>query len=102
MKLKLNDTVKVLSGRDKGKTGEIRRILPQTAQVVVAGIGVVKKHTKPSAKSPQGGILEIEKPINAAKVAFVCPNCKHASRLGYQMNGETKERLCRHCGKAVK
>lgn len=102
MKLKKNDKVIVLSGRDKGKTGEVREVFPQISRVLVEGVGVVKRHTKPSSKNPQGGILEIEKPLDASKVALVCPNCKQPSRIGYQINGDVKERICRKCKSVVK
>lgn len=102
MKLKRNDNVIVLSGRDKGKTGEIREVRPAANQVLVEGVGVVKRHTKPSSKHPKGGILEIEKPVHASKVALVCPSCKKPTRIGYQINGDVKERMCRKCKAVVK
>ena len=102
MKLKRKDNVIMLAGRDKGKTGEIVRILPATNQIVAEGLGVVKRHTKPSNKVPRGGILEIAKPISASKVALVCPNCKQPTRIGYEINGENKERICRKCKAVVR
>ena len=102
MKLKRKDNVIMLAGRDKGKTGEIVRILPATNQIVAEGLGVVKRHTKPSNKVPRGGILEIAKPINVSKVALVCPNCKQPTRIGYEINGENKERVCRKCKAVVR
>ncbi len=101
MKLKKQDKVIVLAGRDKGKTGEVTRVLPATGMVVVAGVNIAKRHTKPSAKQPKGGILEITKPMPAGKVAFVCPSCKKPTRIGYSL-GKTKERMCRKCGNTVK
>ena len=101
MKLRKSDNVMVMAGRDKGKTGAVSRVLPSTNQVVVEGVNVVKRHTKPSNKNPRGGILEITKPLPAGKVAFVCPNCKKPTRIGYQL-GKTKERICRKCGSVVK
>lgn len=102
MKLRKNDKVTVLAGREKGKTGEITRVLPKESTVVVEGIGIIKKHVKPSDKNPRGGILEITKPIDVSKVALICPNCKKATRIGYQINGDTKERICRKCKAVVK
>ena len=101
MKLKLKDNVMVLAGRDKGKTGEITRVLPATDRVVVEGVNLVKRHTKPSNKQPRGGILEVNRPMPAAKVALVCPSCKKPTRIGYSL-GKTKQRVCRKCGEAVK
>ncbi len=101
MKLKLRDKVIMLAGRDKGKTGEVAHILPKTNQVVVEGLNVVKRHTKPSNKQPRGGILEIAKPITAGKVALVCPSCKEPTRIGYRVNGKNKDRICRKCEAVV-
>ncbi len=102
MKLRRKDTVMMLAGRDKGKTGEIERILPQTNQVIATGLGVVKRHTKPSSSIPRGGILDITKPVSAAKVALVCPACKLPTRIGYNINGDNKERICRKCQAVIR
>lgn len=102
MKLKKGDKVMVLAGRDRGKTGEIDRMVPRAAKAVVSGVNLVKRHTKPSSKQPRGGILEITMPIAISKVAFICPNCKQPTRIGYQIKGKSKERICRKCKAIVK
>lgn len=102
MKLKKTDKVMVMAGRDKGKTGEITRIIPTDGQVVVEGVNVIKKHQKPTQKQPRGGIIEITKPVPAGKVALVCPNCKKPTRVGYEVKGEHKERICRKCKGVIK
>ncbi len=102
MKLRKADKVVVLAGRDKGKQGEVLRVFPQTAGVIVEGINIVKRHTKPGGKNPRGGILEIAKPISTAKVALVCPSCKKPTRVGYEIKNDTKERVCRKCGQVVR
>jgi large subunit ribosomal protein L24 len=101
MKLKKKDNVMVMAGRDRGKTGEVTRVLPAIDQVVVEGVNIVKRHTKPSNKHPRGGILEITKPLPAGKVALICPSCKKPTRIGYQV-GKTKERICKKCKDVVK
>lgn len=101
MKLRKGDTVVMTIGRDKGKTGKIEAVLPKTAQVVVDGLGVVKRHTKPSNKQPRGGILEITKPVAASKVALMCPSCKQPTRVGYLIKKDNKERICRKCQAVV-
>jgi large subunit ribosomal protein L24 len=100
MKLKLKDNVIVLAGKDKGKTGAITRVLPAKNQVVVEGLNIVKRHTKPSNKQPRGGILEIAYPLPVGKVALVCGSCKKPTRVGYQV-GKTKERICKKCQSTV-
>lgn len=102
MKLRKGDKVQMTVGRDKGKTGAIIRVFPATAQVLVENIGVVKKHTKPGGKNPRGGILDIAKPVSAAKVALICPSCNKPTRIGYQINKTVKERVCRKCNATVK
>lgn len=103
MKLRLKDKVVVLAGRDKGKDGAITHILPSSGAVVVDGLNIAKRHTKPSNKHPRGGILEIAKPLPAGKVALVCPSCKKPTRIGYQINKSgTKERICRKCHGVIK
>lgn len=94
MKLKLKDKVIVISGRQKGKKGQIVAILPQKNQVVVEGINVVKKHQKPNAKHPKGGIIELTKPIDSSKVKVIDPVSGKPARIGYKINtkGE-KERI---------
>ncbi len=94
MKLRKGDTVMVLRGREKGRTGEVTAVLPQLGKVVVNGINVVKRHTKPSAKHPQGGILEKPKPIDVAKVMAVDPNTGKPGRIGYTITKDgSKERV---------
>jgi len=94
MKLHRKDKVIVIAGRDRGKTGEIVAVLPKLNQVVVEGVNVAKKHTKPNAKQPKGGILEVTKPIDAAKVMAVDPSTGRPARIGYKLgkNG-SKERI---------
>lgn len=100
MKLKKSDTVVVLAGKDKGKQGAITNVLPASSMVVVEGLNIVKRHTKPSNKQPRGGILEIAKPMPVGKVALICPNCKKPTRIGYQL-GKTKTRICKRCNQVV-
>ena len=94
MKLKREDKVIVITGKDRGKTGTISAVLPATGQVVVDGVNVVKRHTKPSQKQPRGGILEITKPIAASKVMAIDPATGKPARIGYHIreNG-VKERI---------
>jgi large subunit ribosomal protein L24 len=94
MKLRRDDQVMVIAGRDRGKTGKISRVLPSLGSVVVDGLNVVKRHTKPSSKHPQGGILEISKPITAAKLMVIDPATGTPARIGYRTAKDgTKERV---------
>lgn len=94
MKLRKDDKVVVITGRDKGKTGKVTAVLPQTGMVVVENINVVKRHTKPSNKQPRGGILDITKPIHASKVMVLDPGSGKPARIGYEIKPDgSKERI---------
>ena len=81
-KVKKGDTVKVLAGESKGSKGRIVRVIPKMNRVVVEGVNMIKKHQKPSAASPQGGIVEMEAPIHISNVALVDPSTNEATRVG--------------------
>ncbi|MGD1008376.1 MAG: 50S ribosomal protein L24 [Ignavibacteriaceae bacterium] len=85
MKIKKNDNVMVISGNSKGKTGKVLKVFPKDQRVIVEGINLRKRHTKPSQSNPQGGILEKESPINVSNVMIVDPNNNQPSRLGSQI-----------------
>ncbi len=94
MKLRLKDKVLVITGKDKGKKGEVIKVLPRENAVVVEGINVVKRHTKPTTQNPKGGIIEQIKPISASKVMVIDPKSNKPARVGYNVakNGK-KERI---------
>ncbi len=94
MKLQLKDKVIVLRGRDKGKKGEVVAVLPKLNQVVVEGVNVAKRHTKPSAKAPRGGIIEVTKPLDVAKVMALDPSSGRPARIAYKLGANgSKERV---------
>lgn len=102
MKLRKGDTVKVLSGNDKGKTGEILEVIPKTEKIVVKGINIRKKSVKPRRQGEQGGIIPSEASIHSSKVALVCPKCGKATRVGYSVEKDEKVRVCKKCGAKIK
>ena len=103
IRLKKGDTVIVLAGKYKGKTGEVIATHPRENKVTVEGINIVKKHQKPNKQYPQGGIIPITKPIWVSKVAIVEPTTKKASRIGMQLNEDgTKTRIFKTTGKEIK
>jgi len=104
-KIRLNkgDTVIVTAGKYKGKTGKIVATHPRENKVTVEGVNIVKKHQKPNKANPQGGILEITKPIWVSKVAIVDPSTKKASRIGYKIDDKgNKTRVFKSSGKEIK
>lgn len=100
--VKKGDTVKVLSGKDKGKEGTIIQASPKTGKVVIENINKVKRHTKPSQANPQGGIIVKEAPMSSSKVMLVCPACKKATRIKKTELASGKfVRACKKCGEVV-
>lgn len=104
---KKDDTVKVISGRDKGKTGRILRVDHETGRVLVEHVSMVKRHTRPNpTQQIKGGIAERESPIDASNVMIVCPGCNKAVRIGHNVDhlpgGKARRtRICRKCGNAL-
>ena len=98
-KLKKEDTVQVIAGKDKGKRGRVLKILRDKDRVVVEGANLVKKAKKKQKQSDRGGIIEIEAAIHYSNVAMVCKKCG-PTRIGYNVDGKNKTRVCRKCGEA--
>ena len=99
MNVKKGDQVEVLSGKDKGARGEVLRALPSEGKVVVEGVAIVKRHTKPNQLNQQGGIVEKPAAIDVSNGALVCPSCGKATRVGHEVNAEGKKvRVCKKCG----
>jgi large subunit ribosomal protein L24 len=96
-KIHKDDTVQVIAGKDKGKRGTVIRILPKKDAVIVSGVNIVKKAMRKKSQQDQGGIAEIEAPLNISNVAIVCKKCG-PTRIGYKIDGEKKVRVCRKCG----
>ena len=100
LKIKTGDQVVVLSGDDKGKTGEVVKSMPKEGKVVVQGVNLVKRHTKPSQTTP-GGIVTKEAPINVSNVAIVDPKSGKASKIGYKEVNGNKVRVARKSGEVI-
>ena len=98
IKIKKGDTVKILAGKDRGKTGTILRVVPKTSKVVVEGINMIKKHTRPKKSAPQGGIISLPAPMPVAKVMAICPRCQKAARSLMTIDADgNRHRTCRAC-----
>jgi len=101
MRLKKGDTVMVITGKDKGKTGKIEKILPKVNKVLVAGVNIVKKTTKPSKKNPHGGIISVNKPLTVSNLMVLCPRCNKPARVGFKMLDKNKLRICIKCKESI-
>ena len=94
-----NDTVIVISGKDKGKTGEVLKVSPKTGKVLVQGVNIVKKHQKANRSQLESAIIEKEAAINSSKVMLYCNKCKNATRISNKvLEDGTKVRVCKKCG----
>lgn len=102
MKIKKGDTVKVLAGNDKGKTGEVLEVIPKSEKIIVKGVNIRKKHVKPRKQGEEGGIIPVECPIHSSKVNVVCPKCGKAARIGYRIEKDQKVRFCKKCDTIIK
>ena len=99
--VKKGDTVQILAGKDKGKQGKIISAAPKAGKVIVEGVNKVKRHSKPSLKVPQGGIITKEMPMPACKVQLVCPACNKATRTGHKIVNGKNSRYCKKCGEVI-
>ena len=102
MRIKKGDTVQVLSGNDKGKTGEVLEVMPKTGKIIVKGVNIRKKHVKPRKQGDEGGIIPVECSIFSAKVNVVCPKCNKPTKIGYEIDKDKKVRVCKKCGAKLK
>ena len=101
MNIKKNDTVIVLSGKDKGVKGKVLVAMPSENKVIVEKVNVATSHTKPRRQGEQGGIVKKETPIRTCKVALFCDKCSKGVRVGYKMVDGKKVRVCRKCGAEI-
>ena len=99
-KIHKGDTVQILLGKDRGKTGTVERVLSKEGRVFIGGVNLVKRHVKKQGQI-EGGIIDIVKPMNISNVSLVCPSCKKPTRVGIKITGTSKVRFCKKCGKEI-
>ncbi|EOL45394.1 50S ribosomal protein L24 [Enterococcus phoeniculicola] len=101
MFVKKGDKVKVITGKDKNKEGEVLAVFPKQNKVTVQGVNIAKKHQKPSQSAPQGGIVEFEAPIDASNVMIIDPSTGEATRIGYKVVDGVKVRVSKKSGEVI-
>lgn len=101
MKIRKDDKIKVIAGKDLGKEGTVLKVYSDKDKVLVEGINVVKKHVKPGAVSKEGGIVNMEKPINVSNVMVICEKCNEPTRIGFKIEKDKKYRTCKKCGEVL-
>jgi len=102
MKIKKGDNVQVLSGNDKGKTGEVLEVIPKEDKIIVKGVNVRQKHVKARKQGDESGIIPVECSIPSSKVNIVCSKCGKATKIGYSIEKDEKVRVCKKCGAKLK
>ena len=101
MKIKKGDNVKILIGKDKGKTGQVERIYPVWEKVLVAGVNEFKRHIKSRARNQKSEIVTITKPLPVSNVKLICPKCHLPTRVGYKIDDSKKTRICKKCKQEI-
>ncbi len=102
MKIRKDDTVLVIAGKDRGKKGKVRFAYPDKQQLIIEGINFVKKHSKARGAAKQAGIIDIEEPMHVSKVMYICTKCNKPARLGTRRLEDGRSvRFCRVCGEVI-
>lgn len=97
MKIKKGDKIRVMAGKDKGREGVVDRVYKKSSKVLIQKINIYKKHIKKSEKMPQGGVVEVSRPLDVSKIMLVCPKCGKVTRVGYRVEKGKKFRVCKKC-----
>lgn len=101
MKIKKGDQVKILLGKDRGKTGSVEYVKGKEGKVFVSGANLYKRHVR-KMQGVEGGIIDLPKPMDLSNVGLICPSCKKVTRVGYEVTKAGKIRICRKCRKEIK
>ena len=101
MKIKKGDMVKIMAGKDRGKTGKVAKIIPAEEKKIEEGMNIKKKNIKPKKQGQKGHIASISAPFYASNAMIICSSCGKTTRTGYKLEGEKKTRVCKKCGNAT-
>ena len=101
MKVKKGDSVLIIAGKDKGRTGKIIKSIPKELKILVEGINLKKKHVRPKRQGEKGQVVEIPAVLDISNVKIICPKCGKATRVGYSIEGENKNRICKKCKQTI-
>ena len=102
LKVRKGDEIVVITGKDKGKRGRVQEVDRSGMSVLVAGVNIAKRHTKPNpSKNTKGGIIDEPKPLALGKVMVICPHCGKPTRVAHRIEEDQKERVCKRCGEAI-
>lgn len=98
MKIRKNDIIKIITGKDKGKSGKVLKVFLEKGKVLVDGLNLYKKHVRPKRQDEKGQIISVPRPINVSNIMLICSSCNKTARIGYRFENENKIRICKKCG----
>lgn len=101
MNIRKGDTVKILAGKNRGKTGRVLKVFTESNLVTIDGVNVYKKHVRPKKQGEKGEVVSLVRPLQASNVQIVCPACSRSARVGFRIEGETKTRYCKKCNASI-
>jgi large subunit ribosomal protein L24 len=101
MRIKKGDTVKILLGKDHGKTGKVQHADPKSERVTLENLNLMKKHVRPRKQGEKGEVVQVPRPVRVSNVALVCPSCGKATRVGARREGNSKVRFCKKCNATI-
>ncbi len=101
MKIKKGDTVLILSGKDRGRTGKVGKVFPKRKKIIIDGINIVKKHVRPRKQNQKGEVVEVPAPFDMSNAKLICPKCNKPVRVGYKVVDDKKIRICKKCREEI-
>lgn len=101
MKIKKNDQILIIAGKDKGKKGKVLEVFPMAGRIVVEGANLVKKHKKARRQGEKGQVVAVPKSMHVSNVKLICPKCGQSARLGFKITQQEKFRVCKKCGQEI-
>lgn len=101
MRIKKGDKVVVIAGKNRGKTGKVTDVFSRDLKLIVEGVNIQKKHVRPKKQGEKGQVVEIAAPINISNIKLICDKCNKATRVGYNVEGKEKFRICKKCQKEI-
>jgi len=101
MKIRTGDTVLIISGKDRKKTGKVSEVFPKNNKIIVEGLNIVKKHTRPRREGEKGQVVQVSRPLDVSNVKLICSKCKKPARIGMRIIKDKKYRICKKCGQEI-
>lgn len=101
MKIKTNDNVKIIAGKNRGKEGKVVQVFPKEGKIVVEGVNIMKKHLRPRQRGEKGQVVELAAPFSSSNAMLLCAKCGKPTRVGYKLEGGKKIRVCKKCKEAI-